>query len=48
MGQVSNLAASREILSSWRVTAMGQVSNLATSREILSVLLEGYRNGAGK
>ena len=37
MGQVCNLAASRETLSSWRVTAMGQVSNLATSREILSL-----------
>ena len=36
MGNVSNLAASRKILSSWRVTAMGQVSNLAASREILS------------
>ena len=35
MGQVSNLAASREILFSWRVTSMGQVSNLATSRELL-------------
>ena len=37
MGQVGNLAASREILSSWRVNAMGQVSNLAISREILSL-----------
>ena len=47
MRQESNLAASREILSSWRVTAIGQVSNLAASREIMSSL-EGNCNGAGK
>ena len=47
MGQVSNLAASREIPSSWRVTAMGAGKKFSCIKRN-PVLLEGYCNGAGK